>query len=321
MKQVFIFSLPRSGSTLLQRNLMSHKEIFSTSEPWILLPQVYSLRSDGGLSEYGSLSASRAISDLIDNLPNKKQDYYDSLRIFINDIQEKLSINNETYFLDKTPRYYLIIDEIAKIFPEAKFIFLFRSPEQVYASMLQTWAKGNFRPFLRSYYDLVKGFEMISEGYLKHKNRSIFVKYEDFVVNPEKELKNILNYLQLDFDFEMTNKFSSQHATGRLGDPTGVKKYSTISTEGLVKWKKTFDTTLRQRIAYKMVNKISEEAYKVQGYDKQEVLNSIKSLPFKIKFSDFKDILDFNLDKIRRKTNLQLFLGKEFKWVKKRFIS
>ena len=35
---IFLFSLPRSGSTLLQRVLMSHKDIASVAEPWLMLP-------------------------------------------------------------------------------------------------------------------------------------------------------------------------------------------------------------------------------------------------------------------------------------------
>ena len=49
---IFVFSLPRSGSTLLQRVLMSHNDISSVAEPWILLPQIYSLKKEGTLSEY-----------------------------------------------------------------------------------------------------------------------------------------------------------------------------------------------------------------------------------------------------------------------------
>ena len=40
VKPVFIFSLPRSGSTLLQRVLTGHSEISSFAEPHFLLPLV-----------------------------------------------------------------------------------------------------------------------------------------------------------------------------------------------------------------------------------------------------------------------------------------
>jgi len=45
---IFILSLLRAGSTLLQRILMGHKDIASVTEPWFLLPFVDSeVRADG----------------------------------------------------------------------------------------------------------------------------------------------------------------------------------------------------------------------------------------------------------------------------------
>ena len=72
---IFIFSLPRAGSTLLQRVLMAHKDISSVAEPWILLPNVYTTKDKGTLSEYASTVSYKGVSDFINNLPNKKNDY------------------------------------------------------------------------------------------------------------------------------------------------------------------------------------------------------------------------------------------------------
>jgi len=38
MKIAFLISLPRAGSTLLQRLLMAHSGIASCGEPWLALP-------------------------------------------------------------------------------------------------------------------------------------------------------------------------------------------------------------------------------------------------------------------------------------------
>jgi hypothetical protein len=38
MKLVFLISLPRAGSTLLQRLLMGHPLVASCGEPWLALP-------------------------------------------------------------------------------------------------------------------------------------------------------------------------------------------------------------------------------------------------------------------------------------------
>ncbi|MEY8849452.1 sulfotransferase [Psychroserpens sp. XS_ASV72] len=321
MKQVFIFSLPRSGSTLMQRTLMAHKDIASTAEPWILLPQIYGLKEKGSLSEYGSMLAAKAINDLIENLPNKQEDYDTALRNFIVDIQSKLSKNNESYFLDKTPRYYLIIDEIHRIFPEAKFIFLFRSPEQIYTSMLSTWANNRLRPFLDSYNDIVVGYKMLSQAYRTYQLKSIAINYESFVEAPESQLKNIMSYLDLEYDESMINKFSSQETKGSLGDPTGIKDYKTISINSLAKWKQILDTNFRKRVACKLINKIDSEDLKAQGYDKSEIINSIKSIKTKTRLFTFTDWYDYYLNLLIRRFNLHLYFAKSFKWLKGKFMS
>jgi len=321
MKQVFIFSLPRSGSTLLQRVLMGHNKINSVSEPWIMLPQLYSLKIDGHLSEYSSKLSYNGINDFIERLPNKKDDYYESLRKFIDDLQSKLSSNNEIYFLDKTPRYYYIIDELRAVFPEAKFIFLFRSPEQIYSSMTKTWSNNRLKPFLGSYFDLTIGFQKLTEGYLKHKKDSIKVNYEHFVSNPEVELKKIMNYLELDYDSKMIKTFVNQDTKGSLGDPTGVIDYSKISNDSLNKWKGTFNTITRKKVVYNTINKINKESFIEQGYDKVAILKSIKSLQVKLSFKEFRDIYDYTTNFIIRKYHLNLLFGKAFKWTKKKFFS
>ena len=66
VKPVFLISLPRSGSTLLQKMLMAHPEIDSCAEPWIMLPLIYSTKRVGIESEYGQRSTSIAVQSFID---------------------------------------------------------------------------------------------------------------------------------------------------------------------------------------------------------------------------------------------------------------
>jgi len=307
---------------MLQRVLMAHEDIFSISEPWLLLPQVYSLRREGNLSEYSSFLAHKGITNFVNHLPLKQEDYDVELRNFIFNLYHKQCREGEQYFLDKTPRYYLIIDDIFRLFPDAKFIFLFRNPVNILSSMLQTWGNNGFKSFLGSYNDLVLGFEMLSEGYNKYKGLSIKVNYESFTTQSETELTRILNYLDLKFDKKIIHDFSNQNLEGELGDPTGGITYDRISKDGLKKWKLNLNTRFRKKIAYKIINKIPESSLLIQGYNKQKVLNEIKEL--KTTFNIKKDLTDFfyyNLSYVTRKLNLQLILYKNFKWIKSKIMT
>ena len=79
---IFLFSLPRAGSTLLQRVLMSHKDVASVAEPWLMLPFSYAYKREGILTEYAHSVSYAAFEDFIGNLPNKEDDYYNALRNF-----------------------------------------------------------------------------------------------------------------------------------------------------------------------------------------------------------------------------------------------
>src|SRR3712207_7451790 len=72
---LFLFSLPRSGSTLAQRILAAHEPIATASEPWILLPYLYTLREHGVYAEYNHRILVQAVEDFCAVLPGGRDDY------------------------------------------------------------------------------------------------------------------------------------------------------------------------------------------------------------------------------------------------------
>lgn len=122
---IFILSLPRSGSTLLQKLLMSHSQIKSIAEPWILLPLIYLSKKSHQKSEFDYTSTLFAISDLISNLPNQRAYFYERIRYVTDFLYYKLFGDNCRYFIDKTSEYYHIIAEFENIYSSVNYIFLF----------------------------------------------------------------------------------------------------------------------------------------------------------------------------------------------------
>lgn len=274
---IFIFSLPRSGSTLLQRMLMAHYKIISTNEPWFLLPLFYPiLNEQNAYTEYGYEVSANGVKNLINQLPKGKKDYYQEVNNFTKNIYNKIGNEKAIYFIDKTPRYYLIIPEIAKAFPEAKFIFLFRNPLSIYASICNTWRYKTC--YLNNYdkMDLTKGLYNLIKGYELLKNKSIKINYEDLTTNPKKGIKKICEYLNIEFDEKMIKNFFNEKLQGKnLGDPN-INKYHYVQTKSLNKWKNFFNTGWRKRKAKKYLKRLSEETLTIAGYNKQKLINDIK---------------------------------------------
>lgn len=317
---IFLFSLPRSGSTLLQRILMGHPRIKSIAEPWLLLPLVYIAKKEGILSEYSHNLFYQAFSDFIQNMPNKEKDYLSHVATFANSLYSEYCPSNNDYFLDKTPRYYLIIPEIAKMFPDAKFIFLFRNPVQIYGSIINTWQANRLMGLHHNYIDLTTGPEKIAIGYNLLKGRSYALKYEDFVKYPKRYLEEICRYLEIDYAKKMLDNFPSQNTKGKLGDPSGIKAYKQVTSDPINKWKYVFYNRFRQRILWKYIQRIGSHVFESQGYEKKDILKDILQLTVSNR-GVFRDILDYQYSLFVRKINLNVLLFRKFRWSRRKYFS
>lgn len=278
MNPLFILSLPRSGSTLLQRILASHKDIATTSEPWLLLPLFYTLREEGVYSEYAHRSMVIAIEDFYNEMPGGREDYLLEIRKFAQSLYAKASNSDAKYFLDKTPRYALIVKEIMEAFPEAKFIFLWRNPLAVIASIMETWAEGQWN--LHKYkVDLFSGLENLTRAFANKNNAVCSIRYEDLIDDPKKQGRRIFDYLELNFDPCILSQFGDITFTGRMGDPMAAQYNNTLSCEPLMKWKRTLQNPIRKVWCERYLKWIGKNRLAIMGYDLENLLSDLNKTP------------------------------------------
>lgn len=281
---IFIYSLPRSGSTLLQRLLASHSQVSTASETWLLLPQIYALRKEGIYSEYQHHFSHMALNDFIKILPGKKDDYVRHLREFILALYRDASKDKSRYFVDKTPRYHLIVNEIIEMFPDAKHVFLWRNPLSIVASMIETWGGGDWNIF-KYKVDLFKGFPNLIDAYVKNKDKVYSLHYEDLVSDVKHEMSGLLGYLELDLEDNVLNGVLFTGLRGEMGDPTGIDLYRDVNQAGLEKWKSVLASPLRKRWCVKYIKKIGPEALHSIGYDGDSMLRDISLLPLRMRIT------------------------------------
>ena len=318
MKPVFIFSLPRSGSTLLQRILASHTEICSTAEPWVLLPFIYARKKEGLLSEYSHNDGYKALDEFVGKLPRGVKDYNLLLRQFICGLYDKQCLNNETYFVDKTPRYYLIIPEIVELFPDAKFIFLFRNPVHVFASIISTFGNDRLNRLHGNLIDIQVGPKALAAGYQLIGRNSYKLRYEDLVSDPGRYVNEAFDYLEIKHEPEVLHGFKKTALDGAMGDPTGTKKYESISTESLLKWKSIINSKVRKRYMINLLDAIDAETYVLHGYSKSQVIKDVMTL--RVGSLGIRDILDLMWQKLVPSLNLNLFFSHHGRWTHTRYL-
>ena len=224
-----------------------------------------------------------AVEDFCCELPDGMDDYFEELRTFALRLYAKASKGEAKYFLDKTPRYHLVVDDVIRLFPDGKFIFLWRNPLAVISSIIETWGLGKWN--LYDYkVDLFDGLENLISAYDAHTSQVCAVKYEALLSNAEAEWQRVFAYLELPFDAELLSRFNEIQLSGRMGDPTGVQQYQVLSKEPLEKWKGVLTNPIRKAWCKRYLRWIGRERLATMGYDLQELLSALDSISLSMKF-------------------------------------
>ena len=278
---VLLLSLPRSGSTLLQRLLGAHPEVATAPEPWMLLPFLYALRPDDVYAEYGHRVAVSAVAEFLDRLPDGVEDYRMAVRDLATQLYTKASYPSARYFIDKTPRYALVAEELLAVFPNAPVIVLWRNPLSVVTSIADSWTEGRWMPYLHKA-DLFTSIERLTAAAPVGGSRMLTLRYEDLVLRPEEELRRVVDHLGLAWDPAVLANFGSTRATGVVGDRRGVQAYATVSADSLDRWKASVSSPVRKRWCRRYLNWIGHERLAMMGYDLlalQAQLDAVPSRP------------------------------------------
>ncbi|MFN0106644.1 MAG: sulfotransferase family protein [Bryobacteraceae bacterium] len=202
---IFVISQPRAGSTLLQRILAAHPAIHTASEPWIALHPLFALRPEGVSCNYSHALARNATLEFLSQLPGGQDSYYEGVRRMLGHLYEcALAGSQKTIFLDKTPRYYFIISELRRTFPEARFVFILRNPLAVFSSMMETWVKGIYFGKLCSLrndlvHDLLTAPDLIMNGIRDFGPDAAVLRYEELAVTPDAAVRRLCRDLAIDF--------------------------------------------------------------------------------------------------------------------------
>ena len=140
-RPVFVVSPPRSGSTFLFETLTRAKDVYTIGdESHGLIEGIGVLHPRARGFASNRLDVDAAGSDVVKELRAR-------FRASLRDRDGAPPAQWPLRLLEKTPKNSLRIPFLAKVFPEAQFIYLHRDVRQVLASMIEAWNSGRFRTY------------------------------------------------------------------------------------------------------------------------------------------------------------------------------
>lgn len=276
---IFIISLPRSGSTLLQHVLGSHSKIAATAEPWVLFPAICALRKGTLKADYNAEIGQIAFTEFLAKLDNGdgSEHYYSAVA----DLAQKLygaytEKKNAERFLDKTSRYYQFLPELFRVFPDAKYVFLVRNPLALLASFLNHMVFRDLRrlgePGIRN--DLLEGYKLIRQGIMYFGDDAVVIKYEDLVKNPVNITKMLCDKLDLIYEPGMLNYGDNIGVLpGRLVDPKSIHKHSRPVDDYVEAWRTDFESPQFRALAFEFLTYLGSELINSFSYSYKDLLN------------------------------------------------
>lgn len=240
---IFIIGLPRTGTTLIERMLSSHTDVLSVGE------------SNNFASEL--IRETRRISD--DRVLTRDQlvkrsatvDFAALGESYINSTRPRSG--EFSHFVDKLPLNFLYTGLIHLALPNAKIVHVIRHPMDTCYAIYKKLFRGAY-PFSYDLEELGKYFlaytDLMNHWHQLLPGRIFKIAYEDLIFEPRKQLGDLLEYCELDWQENCLN-FQTNPQPTTTASASQVRQ--PIYTSSIGKW-----TNYRQ--ALKPLEKILENA-------------------------------------------------------------
>jgi hypothetical protein len=272
---MFLISQPRSGSTLLQYILGGHPRIHTLPEPWLMLHFVYATRPDGIATEYDARTAHAAFAEFLAALECGNLAYIESVRTAAGHLYgEALRGSEADIFLDKSPRYYFIAEELREIFPRARIVFLIRNPLAVLSSILHTYAGGDWSALRRldRMHDLVTAPRKIVHAIdILGEDRTAVIQYERLISEPDQVLSELCVRMEIEGTADLKNYVAP---TSAFGDSRSTKHNAPVS-QYANRWQRDMDSEAKRDVARSYLDELGSGLLLRLGYEYDELMEKL----------------------------------------------
>ena len=224
----FLIGFPRSGTTLLDTVLRSHPDIDVIEEK----PVIYSLEK----------IIKNQFKYQLDEIYKLSEIEVEKLRMhYLENISKLSDKKNARIIIDKFPLQTVSLPLINFIFPEAKIIFAHRHPyDTVLSCFQQSFEPNNAMKNLRSLRESSEIYNLSMKMWVKYKeNLNLdykMSKYESLINNFEAHTKEIINFLEIEWDPSIKNYRATALNREKINTPSSSQVVQPIYKTSIAKW-------------------------------------------------------------------------------------
>lgn len=301
-KAVFVFSPPRSGSTLLRVMLAGHPRLFSPPELELLSFPTLMARKQAyaGVPGQWLEGAVRTVMEVRGCGPDEArqivtefEDQGRSVKDFYRLIQDNIG---DRLMVDKTPGYSAAVEfmrQAEELFDEPLYVQLLRHPCGMMRSYVEyhmhvhfsaRYAAGMevpFTPYQLAEITWILGHENI-ETFFKDvpEQRRYRMRFEDVVTAPETSMRGLCDFLGMDYHEEMIHPY--EHREKKMLDGVVAQDRMYGDQKFMIKHK-SIDPTVanawREHLSADMLGSVSRNLALSYGYTDVKEANGAKEAP------------------------------------------
>ena len=225
-RPIFIFGLPRSGTTLTERIFAAHSRVTALGEtPFFLRAVKHAL----GYEKATSLAPA-------DVRASRNLDWSTVANVYLKNIA--FLLEGADMFSEKTPHNYDFAGPIALAFPEAAMVHVRRAPmDSLFGTYRLLFGEGGYH---WSY-----AFSDLTENYRQYRrimdhwraclgDRLVEVTLEELVKNPEPEIRRLLAGAGLDFEPAC---LSPEKNSSGVSTASATQIRQPINSQGVGRWR------------------------------------------------------------------------------------
>ncbi len=244
---IFLVGSERSGTTLLRLMLDHHPQLAFNLESEYMVTQI----SDRG--EFPDMNAYRDFLFTDRVFAHSQFGIDESLdyKALLNDFLNQKKVRDGKQKVGATIHYHFW--KLARVWPRAKYIYLYRDGRDVASSVMKMGWAGNLYLAADVWLEAEKEWDVLKQGLPDE--CWLEVQYEKLTTMPETELQKICSFLGLSFSERMFDYV--RHSSYQMPDP-----------ELNYQWKTRLKTTELQMLEEKIADTLLQRGYELSGLER-----------------------------------------------------